>query len=34
MPLEQAADACEVSLATIKRRIAEAEARIERRLAE
>jgi RNA polymerase sigma-70 factor (ECF subfamily) len=34
MPLEKAADACEVSLATIKRRIAEAEARIERRLAE
>lgn len=34
MPLEQAADVCEVSLATTKRRIAEAETRIERRLAD
>jgi len=34
MPLEHAADVCEVSLATVKRRIAEADVRIERRLAE
>jgi DNA-directed RNA polymerase specialized sigma24 family protein len=34
MSLDQAADVCEVSVATLKRRIVEAEARIERKLAE
>jgi DNA-directed RNA polymerase specialized sigma24 family protein len=34
MPLDEAAASCEVSLATLKRRIAEAELRIERKLAE
>jgi DNA-directed RNA polymerase specialized sigma24 family protein len=34
MSLEHAADACEVSVATVKRRIAEADERIERRLSE
>jgi len=33
MNLPEAAAACEVSLATIKRRIADAEERIERRIA-
>ena len=34
MSLEQATDVCEVSVATVKRRLAEADLRIERRLSE
>jgi len=34
MPLQEVADVCEVSLATIKRRLTEAETRLERKLAE
>ena len=34
MPLQEAADVCEISLATLKRRLAEADARLERKLAE
>jgi RNA polymerase sigma-70 factor, ECF subfamily len=34
MPLQEAADVCEISLATLKRRLVEADARLERKLAE
>jgi RNA polymerase sigma-70 factor (ECF subfamily) len=34
MPLQEVADVCEVSLATVKRRLAEAETRLERKLTE
>ena len=34
MPLQEVADVCEISLATVKRRLADAEARLERKLAE
>jgi RNA polymerase sigma-70 factor (ECF subfamily) len=34
MPLQEVADVCEISLATLKRRLVEADARLERKLAE
>lgn len=34
MPLQEVAEVCEISLATVKRRVAEADARLERKLAE
>ena len=34
MPLQEVADVCEISLATVKRRLASAETRLERKLAE
>lgn len=34
MPLQEVADVCEISLATVKRRLSEADARLERKLAE
>ena len=34
MPLQEVADVCEISLATVKRRLTEAEARLQRKLAE
>jgi len=34
MPLQEVADVCEISLATVKRRLTEAETRLERKLAE
>lgn len=34
MPLQEVADVCEISLATVKRRLSDAEARLERKLAE
>ena len=34
MPLQEVADVCEISLATLKRRLAEADVRLERKLAE
>jgi RNA polymerase sigma-70 factor, ECF subfamily len=34
MPLQEVAGVCEISLATVKRRLADAEARLERKLAE
>jgi RNA polymerase sigma-70 factor (ECF subfamily) len=34
MPLQEVADVCEISLATVKRRLADADVRLERKLAE
>jgi DNA-directed RNA polymerase specialized sigma24 family protein len=34
MPLQEVADVCEISLATVKRRLTDADTRLERKLAE